>query len=105
MSPSSPTYPIPVKRLTKEQALCIVCEQCHWQTDIGPEDIRNDENYGCPKCKGPAVYKYVEADFECPACGRLHFERTPYGDGSCSRVCHLQAEYLKELAARNEVAA
>lgn len=96
----SDRYPILVKRLTGEQALIVACQACSWEDTIGVEDIRNERNYACPRCLGPADYKYEEADHECPNCGNLGF----YGDlpfkPCCSRVCSLQWEYARELEGR-----
>jgi hypothetical protein len=93
----SDRYPILVERLNSDQALVIVCERCHWETEIGPEDIRNEMNYTCSRCRGPAVYKFEEAE-RCPNCGEMgHYSKAL--NYCCSRVCMLQAEYAKELEA------
>lgn len=94
-------YPILVEHLQRTQALVIVCYAgCGWEMEIGPEQIRNEQDYLCSACRGPAGFKYEEADFKCPSCGKLHFERLPYPHGVCSRVCHHQHEWAIELAAR-----
>jgi hypothetical protein len=93
-----PKYPILVERLKGDRALRLVCyDGCGWETDITPEQMRNEQDYGCPECRGHAGFKYEEADFKCPSCGKLHFDRLPYPDGVCSRVCHHQNEYAKTL--------
>lgn len=94
------SYPILVEHLKGAQALRIVCyEGCAWEATITPEEIRNEQNYGCPQCRGNAGYKYEEADHKCPNCGKLGF----FPDACkpcCSRVCKLQTEWALELKAR-----
>ena len=98
------SYPILVEKLTPEQALRIVCQRCGAEEEIGEDEILNDAVYACPKnCGGAAIYKYEWAD-KCPGCGKLGFYEKVL-DGCCSRVCQLQAEYAKELAARKANAA
>lgn len=89
-------YPILVELLTGDQALVIVCQSCNAEMTIGAEDIRNEEDYGCARCGGWAVYKYVEADHKCPNCGELGFFSAAL-EHCCSRSCMLQAEYAKTL--------
>lgn len=95
-----PDYPILVERLKGDQALRIVCyEGCKWEMNITPEQIRNEQNYLCPQCRGWAGYKYEEADHKCPNCGKLGF----FPDSvkpCCSRVCVLQQEWAQTLERR-----
>jgi hypothetical protein len=99
-------YPILVERYRGEQSMTIVCEDCHAERVIDADDISNEGDYICPRdtygqptvCGGFAVMKYQEAD-SCPNCGKLGFWDEHPGQ-CCSRVCQLQAEYAKELAAR-----
>ena len=92
----SDRYPILVERLKKDQALVIVCESCHRERTIGADEIRNEMNYGCNVCGGPAVYKFEEAD-KCPNCEKMgHFSHL-WLEGCCSRVCALQYEYARSL--------
>lgn len=93
-------YPILVEHLKSDQALLIVCyEGCRWEMTITPDGIRNEQNYLCSQCHGPAGYKYEEADHKCPNCGKLGF----FPDACkpcCSRVCMLQTEWAQELERR-----
>lgn len=89
-------YPILVERLTGDQALVVACSACDHEFKIGPEDIRNDENYGCSKCGAVATYKYEEAD-KCPNCRKLGHWLPIDQYGTCSRACSLQWEYALSL--------
>lgn len=96
---TEPRYPILVERLEGPDALRIACQTCDWETVIKPEDIQNERNYMCARCGGWADYKYEEADFKCPNCGKLGFTKVD-ADGSCSRRCALQWEWAKTLKER-----
>lgn len=99
------TYPILVRNFpTPDSALTIVCETCHAEEVISPDDLLNEGLYTCPRgisaCDGTAIMKYEPAD-QCPGCKKLGFfggMNDPL-DGCCSRVCMLQAEYAKTLGA------
>lgn len=92
-------YPILVERLEGDQALRIHCQVCDWGAVITPEEIRNERNYVCSACGGPADYKYEEADFKCPNCGKLGFTKVD-DCHCCSRRCSLQWEWAQTLAMR-----
>lgn len=100
-------YPILVARWTGDQALTIVCERCHTEAVIDPDDIRSEDLYECPadavrrrrasitaRCGGSASMKYVEGE-QCASCGTLDYSMPV--DGCCSRRCALQAEYAQSL--------
>jgi hypothetical protein len=102
-------YPILVRDLKPEQALVIICEKCHTEETIGPDDLLNEGLYMCPQnaygeplvCDGTAIMKYEPAD-PCKGCGKLGFWgclNDPL-NGCCSRACMLQAEYAESLNAR-----
>jgi hypothetical protein len=92
-------FPIPVERLTPSRAVRLTCgSDCGYERDATEEEISLcDALPHCPTCDGGWLeWKYAEAD-KCPSCGRVGWWETPYDDGSCSRVCHLQAEYAATL--------
>lgn len=105
-------YPIIVARYTTDQALTIICDRCHAEAVIHPDDLLNEGLYECPadtelsraastaqRCRGSAFMKYEEGD-PCKGCGRLGFWDRKL-DGCCSRRCQLQAEYAAALKARS----
>jgi hypothetical protein len=99
-------YPIPVEDFTGSQALTIVCEKCHSEAVISPDDILNEDLYECPRdtrarrigavaCGGFACMKYAIAD-RCGGCDELGwFSETL--NGCCSRSCMLIAEHRARL--------
>jgi hypothetical protein len=93
----SARFPIVVKHLVGIANLLIACESCEAETAITPDDLNQEASWDCPKgCGGEATFKYVEADDECPSCGKLGF----FPDGlapCCSRRCMLQVEYQRTL--------
>ena len=92
-------YPILVREFKGMQSLTIVCETCHAEEVISPDDILNEGLYACPAgitaCGGTAVMKYEQAD-PCPGCAKLGFWSERLGF-CCSRVCQLQSEYAAAL--------
>jgi hypothetical protein len=92
--------PILVERFSSAQAKRLACEHgCGFERDATGDEIASgahEYGIGC-RCGGVLIYKYEEAQ-KCANCGRLGWWQTPYGDGTCSRACHLQVEYAKELA-------
>lgn len=97
-------FPIPVERLDGDKPMALACEGCEFTRQADPEAdgnvfIEPEFHLFCPKCGGGLAWRYAEADYKCPACGKLGWWENVFGDGSCSRRCHLQAEHAKELAA------
>jgi hypothetical protein len=101
---SEDRYPILVERFRGNQVLTVGCQDCSHEFECAPDDIRSDCSWTC-RCGGWMTFKYVEADYKCPGCDKLHFDRTPYPKRAehgtcflaCSRVCHLQDEYARSL--------
>lgn len=94
--------PIPVERLDGDKPLALICQSCDFTRQADPEadgDIFSEPemHLACPKCGDGLMYRYAEADHRCPACGKLGWWEDVFGDGACSRVCHLQAEYAATL--------
>ncbi len=108
-------YPIFVERYTGMQAMTIVCHECGTEAVIGPDDIRCDDDYACPRnvgapivrwderhklpCPGGwASMKYIEADHKCGGCGALGFFDEDL-ECCCSRACMFQAQWRREMEA------
>lgn len=90
-------FPIIVKHLDGPKALLIACNGCGVEAAITPDDLNQEASWDCPKgCGGEATFKYVEADHECPSCGKLGFFADAVAP-ACSRRCALQLEYLRAL--------
>jgi hypothetical protein len=93
----SEELPIIVKLLRGPNALRIACERCGAEVNITPDDLNQEATWDCPRaCGGEAIFKYVEADHECPSCGKLGF----FPDGlapCCSRRCMLQVEHAARI--------
>lgn len=100
-------YPIAVERYRGKQSLKTICLSCGHEHLITPDDINQDGMWDCfAGCGGIATFKYAEADFKCPNCGKLHWDKLPrdYWPGVCSRLCSLQYGYARTLAARRVAA-
>ena len=93
-------YPIPVAKLDGKKATTLVCEGCGFTRQAKESEFYSEPEcfVKCEKCGEGMPWKYAQAD-QCPACKRLGWWHTAYDDNACSRVCHLQLEYAKELAA------
>lgn len=90
------SYPILVERYKRGQASELVCLNCGAEmTVVDPGQFNNDGCYRCSLCGGEATYKFEEAE-RCKGCSTLgHYEEVL--DYCCSRVCQLQAQYIREL--------
>jgi hypothetical protein len=113
------SLPVLVERYSGEQAMTIICERCHTEAVLDPDELLNEGLYECPadtelsrrasaekRCRGHAIMKYEEAD-KCKGCGKLGFYESagpssnyyaPQMVGCCSRRCMLVAEYAATLA-------
>lgn len=102
-------YPILVERYEGDKGMTIICERCHAEAVLDPDELLNEGLYECPadtelsrrastekRCRGHAIMKYEEAD-KCGGCNRLGFYRAEVNAGCCSRRCMLVAEHAASL--------
>lgn len=92
-----------VARFTAQTATAVYCPACGWRgRDEDPASgLIANACASCPECGETVEYQYDEGD-RCRGCGKLaawHPVRDEHGR-YCSRVCQLQAEYARTLAAR-----
>ena len=95
-------YPILVTRLSAEQSLRIVCNDCehYWDAD-NPEDYieQVDATFQCWNCRSLDVGPMYEQGQSCLNCGKMgHWADVL--KGCCSRPCVLQHEWALELERR-----